>query len=124
VASGSEFVATRIDVSAYAAAPPSYPPPYAPPPQVIVEPQPVAGLVLGTVIVAGLFFLLVRDHDGHVYRYPYYGPYYRHYYNPEYRPYPGPYHDVPVRWGYDRRDAPGHRHGNHGRDEERSGDDD
>src|SRR5207244_8820766 len=73
-------------------------------------PQPIAGIVLGTIFVAGLLFLLVRDHDGHFYRYPYYGPYYRHYYRPEYRPYRGPDRDAPVRWGNGGRDgraAPG-----------------
>ncbi|TMI87184.1 MAG: hypothetical protein E6H00_16330 [Bacillati bacterium ANGP1] len=103
VASGSEFVATRIDVVGRAVAPA---PPYAPPPpQVVYEPQPIAGIVLGTIFVAGLLFLLVRDHDGHFHRYPYYGPYYRHYYRPEYRPYRGPHHDAPVRWGHSGRDG-------------------
>ena len=123
VASGSEFVATRIDVVAQVAVVP------APPPTVVVEPLPVAGIVLGTIIVAGLVFLLVRDYDGRFYRYPYYGPYHRAYYRPEYRPYRGPYRDAPARWGDLRRDAPTYRDGrnqgrpgygefgNHGRDQ-------
>ncbi|HKV44143.1 MAG TPA: hypothetical protein VJT32_05625, partial [bacterium] len=53
--------------------------------------MPIVGLVLGTIVVAGLVYLLTRDDDAHFYRYPYYGPYYRHYYRPEYRPYFGPY---------------------------------
>ena len=113
VASGSEFVATRIDVVGHAAA---AAPPYAPPPQVVVEAQPIAGIVLGTIFVAGLLFLLVRDHDGHFYRYPYYGAYYRHYYRPEYRPYRGPDHDAPVRWGNAGRDGRDPRGDRGGRD--------
>jgi len=113
VASGNEFVATRIDVSAYASVPAPYAPP---PPQVVVEPQPIAGIVLGTIFVAGLLFLLVRDHDGHFSRYPYYGQYYRHYYRPEYRPYRGPYHDAPVRWGNGGRDGRGAGDDRGGRD--------
>ena len=116
VASGSEFVATRIDVVGHAAA---AAPPYAPPPQVVVEAQPIAGIVLGTIFVAGLLFLLVRDHDGHFYRYPYYGGYYRHYYRPEYRPYRGPSHDAPVRWGNGGRDGRDPRGDRGGRDLER-----
>jgi hypothetical protein len=50
---------------------------------------------LGTIIVAGLLFLLARgeDEDEHVhfYRYPCYGQYYHYYYRPEYRPYFGPF---------------------------------
>ncbi len=84
LASGSEFLATRIDVIAQVYVAP-------PPPTVVVEPLPIEGIVLGTIIVAGLAFLLARDYDGHYYRYPYYGPYYRYYYRPEYRPYFGPF---------------------------------
>ncbi len=86
LASGNEFVATRIDVVAQVYVAP-------PPPAVVVEPLPIEGIVLGTIIVAGLVFLLARDYDGHYYRYPYYGPYYHYYYRPKYRPYFGP---VPV----------------------------
>jgi hypothetical protein len=53
------------------------------------SPVPIWGVVLGTVIAAGLLYLIVHGPDGHYYRYPYYGEYYRHYYHPEYRPYTG-----------------------------------
>ncbi len=88
VASGSEFVATRIDVVGRAAVAP-----VAPAPVTVIEqqPLPIEGIVLGTIFVAGLLFLLTRDDDDHFYRYPYYGAYYRHYYRPEYRPYRGYY---------------------------------
>jgi hypothetical protein len=88
VASGSEFVATRIDIIGGVVAAPA--PPADPVPQAI-SPLPLVGIVLGTIIVAGLLYLLVRDNDDHYYRYPYYGPYYRHYYRPEYRSYYGSY---------------------------------
>jgi hypothetical protein len=54
-------------------------------------PVPIWGIVLGTVIVAGLLYLVVHGPDGGYYRYPYYGEYYQHYYHPEYRPYTGFY---------------------------------
>ncbi len=85
LASGNEFTVTRIDVIGPAAA--AYPAP----PAAVVAPLPIVGIILGTIVVAGLVYLLVRDHDGRYYRYPYYGPYYRYYYRPEYRPYLGPY---------------------------------
>ena len=85
VPTGNEFRATRIDVLGPVAVVP------APPPQVVAAPLPIAEIVLGTIVVAGLVYLLVRDNDGRYYRYPYYGPYYRHYYRPEYRFYFGPY---------------------------------
>lgn len=88
LATGSEFVATRIDVAAASVAVP--PPPESPPAPAIAS-LPIAGIVLGTIIVAGLVYLLVRDGYGHYYRYPYYGPYYHYYYRPWYRPYVGPY---------------------------------
>jgi hypothetical protein len=83
VATGSQFTATRIDVTGPAAAPA--------PTEVGVAPVPIWGVVLGTVVVAGLVYLLVHGPDGGYYRYPYYGDYYRHYYHPEYRPYLGAY---------------------------------
>ena len=97
VASGNQLVATRIDVLGPAAAgpppvvavPQSYPAPE-PAPAEVVSPLPIVGIVLGTLIVAGLVYLLTRDHDRY-YRYPYYGGYYHHYYRPEYRPYLGSY---------------------------------
>jgi hypothetical protein len=58
---------------------------------VVAAPVPIWGVVLGTVLVAGLLYLIVHGPDGHYYRYPYYGEYYRHYYHPEYRPYTGFY---------------------------------
>ena len=56
-----------------------------------VSPVPLWGIVLGTIIVAGLLYLIVHGPDGGYYRYPYYGEYYRHYYRPGYRPYTGFY---------------------------------
>ena len=92
IASGSQFVATRIDVAGEAAVV-SPRPPVAPAPESAVAPAPlpIAGIVLGTIVVAGLLYLLVHDRDGLYCRYPYHGAYYRHYYRPEYRPYAGPY---------------------------------
>ncbi len=89
LASGNEFVATRIDVIGQAAA--VVDSPVVAPATVIVEPLPIEGIILGTIIVAGLLFLLARDEDEHFYRYPYYSLYHRYYYRPEYRPYLGPY---------------------------------
>ena len=56
-----------------------------------VSPVPIWGIVLGTVIVAGLLYLLVHGPDDVYYRYPYYGEYYQYYYRPYYRPYIGYY---------------------------------
>jgi hypothetical protein len=56
-----------------------------------VAPVPIWGIVLGTIIVAGLLYLLVHGPDGVYYQYPYYGEYYQYYYRPEYRPYTGYY---------------------------------
>jgi hypothetical protein len=92
-ASSNDFVATRIDVIGEAAVVP--PPPAAPVEEVSADPLPIAGIVLGTIFVAGLVYLLTRDYDGRFYRYPYYGSYYRHYYRPEYRPYFGGYPGLP-----------------------------
>jgi hypothetical protein len=89
LASGNEFTATRIDVVAQAVGAPL--PPASASYPAVTTPLPVVGIVLGTIVVAGLVYLLTRDDDGHFYRYPYYGPYYRHYYRPEYRPYFGFY---------------------------------
>ena len=97
VASGNQLVATRIDVLGPAvavpppvvAAPPPFPAPD-PAPAEIASPLPIVGIVLGTIVVAGLIYLLTHDHDGRYYRYPYYGAYHHHYYRPEYRPYLGP----------------------------------
>ncbi len=87
LASGNEFVATRIDVTGQPVAAP-------PPAPAAASPLPIVGIVLGTIVVAGLLYLLVHGPDGHYYRYPYYGPYHRYYYRPEYRPYRGPYPSV------------------------------
>lgn len=86
VASGNQFIATRIDTTAQALVAP-----VAPVQQEAVSPLSLAGVVLGTIALAGLIYLLVRDQGGHYYRYPYYGDYYRYYYRPEYRVYTGPY---------------------------------
>jgi hypothetical protein len=56
-----------------------------------LSPVPIWGIVLGTIIVAGLIYLLVHGPDGGYYRYPYYGEYYGQYYRPQYRPYTGYY---------------------------------
>jgi hypothetical protein len=56
-----------------------------------VSPVPIWGVVLGTIIVAGLLYLLVHGPDGAYYRYPYYGQYYGYYYHSSYRPYTGYY---------------------------------
>jgi hypothetical protein len=107
----SELVITRIDAVGQGYAPP--PPqtaPYAPAPYPYQTPvpysypapypayyaPPLLGLVLGTIVVAGLVYLLVRQPSGVLYRYPYYGPYYRHYYQPIYRPYYGPLRYAPA----------------------------
>jgi hypothetical protein len=88
MASGNEFEATRIDIVGRAV----IPPPAVPAPAAVAPaPLPILGIVLGTILIAGLVYLLVRDHDGSFYRYPYYGAYYHHYYQPYYRPYVGPY---------------------------------
>jgi hypothetical protein len=83
VASDSEFVATRIDAKAQVVPDPA-------PVQPAINPLPIVGIVLGTIVVAGLVYLLVRD-DGSYYRYPYYGSYFGYYYRPGYQPYLGWY---------------------------------
>jgi hypothetical protein len=92
IAGENTFTATRIDVYASAAPQPSSP---APVPAYVAVPS-LAGVVLGTIVVAGLVFLLVRGYDGRLYHYPYYGPYYRTYYRPAYRPYAGPLVGAPA----------------------------
>jgi hypothetical protein len=87
VANGNEFVATRIETAAPAAPAVAAGPG---PIQAGIDPLPIAGIVLGTIAVAGLIYLLVRD-GAHYYRYPYYGPYYSYYYSPLYQPYYGYY---------------------------------
>jgi hypothetical protein len=87
VANGNEFVATRIDATAQGVTAPVV---TAAPVQTAIDPLPIVGVVLGTIAVAGLIYLLVRDNDRY-YRYPYYGDYYGYYYHPEYRPYLGWY---------------------------------
>jgi hypothetical protein len=87
-ANGNDFAAVQIEVSGAAYGPASPPPPapaYGP------SPLPIVGVVLGTIVVAGLIFLLVHGPDGGYYRYPYYGAYYHYYYRPYYRPYYGYY---------------------------------
>ena len=118
---GSELLITRVDAAAQAYAPPApttyapapypaptytpapYPAPYpypypvpVPTPAPAYYAPPLVGVVLGTIIVAGLVYLLVRHPGGALYRYPYYGSYYRHYYRPVYRPYFGPYRYAPA----------------------------
>jgi len=55
------------------------------------SPVPIWGIVLGTIVIAGLLYLIVHGPDGGYYRYPYYGAYYQYYYRPWYRPYYGFY---------------------------------
>jgi hypothetical protein len=136
---GNELVITRLDaavvppqpVAPYAPAPyapaPYAPAPYAPGPYaplpyapahvpaapiVSVTPAfapPLVGVVLGTIVVAGLVYLLVRHPSGALYRYPYYGPYYRVYYRPVYRPYYGPLFYTPAYTYGPYRWCPGYR---------------
>jgi len=82
-ASGNQLVATAVTVTGPVAA--------APVTAEIVAPLPIWGAVLGTVVVAGLLYLVVHGPDGYYYRYPYYGGYYRYYYHSWYRPYTGFY---------------------------------
>ena len=111
---------SRIDAAGQAYAPAPSPVPYAPsapypsvatpfgPVTPVVAP-PLVGVVLGTIVVAGLVYLLVRHPSGVLYRYPYYGFYRRAYYRSVYRPYYGPlrfapaYRYGPYRWcAFDR----------------------
>jgi hypothetical protein len=73
-----------------------YPVPVPTPAPTYYGPPPLVGAVLGTIIVAGLVYLLVRHPGGHLYRYPYYGSYYNYYYRPVYRPYYGPFRYAPA----------------------------
>lgn len=135
-AAGNELLITRMDVAAQPYGPPAtapyappatyapapyptpypgqypatYPAPYAyPAPVPAYAPPPLVRAVLGTIVVAGLVYLLVRHPGGALSRYPYYGPYYRHYYRPVYQPYYGPlrfapaYVYGPYRWCPDNR---------------------
>ena len=94
------WVAERVDVYVAAAQPPQSPAPtYSSVPSWL-------GIVLGTVIVGGLVYLLVRGHDGAVHRYPYSGPHGPYGGGPYYGPadrYPhqyDPYHGGPYPYGY------------------------
>ncbi|HLY23056.1 MAG TPA: hypothetical protein VKT83_11385 [bacterium] len=80
---GSEFIATQIDVTG--------PVPVLAASQTAIAPMPLLGTVLGTVLVAGLLYLISHNASGGYYRYPYYGAYYHHYYSARYRPYGGYY---------------------------------
>jgi hypothetical protein len=53
-----------------------------------------AAIVLGTIVVGGLVYLLLRGADGAFYRYPYRAP--GAYPHPAYRPYVGPYTRAPA----------------------------
>ena len=70
------------------AAPSGYPYPIYPYPAGPADYPPLAGNVMGTILVGGLNYLLVSGANG-FYWYPYYGPYYRYYYRPYYHPYYG-----------------------------------
>src|SRR5579864_1138144 len=80
---GSQFSATQIDVTGPAAVVPA--------PSAAVSPLPIVGTVLGTIVAAGLVYLIVHGPDDGYYRYPYYGAYYHYYYRPQYGPYRGYY---------------------------------
>jgi len=103
VASGNQFLATQIAVTAAGVETPAPAGPAAPAGPVDAgqgnddgagTPIPIDGNVLGTVDVGGLAYLLVQGPDGLYYRYPYYGTYYSYYYQPFYAPYYGPYSPV------------------------------
>ena len=105
----NQWVAERVDVYVATTTAPTYPAPASAPTFSTVPPW--LGIVVGTIIVGGLVYLLVRGHDGAVHRYPYsrqydqqYGPYYGPYpyqYDPYQRgPYPnGPYQYDPYQRG-------------------------
>jgi hypothetical protein len=78
----NQWVAERVDV--YVAATPA---PTSPAPTYSSVP-PWLGIVLGTIVVGGLVYLLVRGHDGVVHRYPYSGPYDQYRGGPNYGPSP------------------------------------
>lgn len=71
---------------------------------IIAVAPPIVGTVLGVVVVNNLQYVVTRDADGHMYRYPYYGPYRQVYYRPAYRPYRGDFANAPVRQGDERWD--------------------
>jgi hypothetical protein len=73
-----------------------YPVPVPTPAPTYYAPPSLVGVVLGTIVVAGLLYLLVRHPGGALYRYPYYGSYYRYYYRPVYAPYYGPLRYAPA----------------------------
>jgi len=83
VPNGDQFSATQVAVTG--------PAPMPAPPSAAISPLPLVGVVLGTVVDAGLVYLLVHGPDGGYYRYPYYGDYYRYYYRAGYRPFTGAY---------------------------------
>ncbi|HLJ66573.1 MAG TPA: hypothetical protein VKX16_04355, partial [Chloroflexota bacterium] len=83
VADANQFSATQIVVTGPVAT--------APAPAASISPVPIVGVVLGTIVAAGVVYLLVHGPDGGYYRYPYYGSYYRFYYHAGYRPYTGYY---------------------------------
>ena len=86
---GGQFMIAQLTVRTAASGPQS--PPYAPAPPQPSGPAPaITGTVLGTIIVAGVPYLLVQGPNGAFYRYPYYGDFHRMYYQPAYRPYVGP----------------------------------
>jgi hypothetical protein len=63
---GDQLVAERVDV--YGATAPVAP---VSPPPVYTGISPLAGVILGTIAVAGLVWLLIRTHDGREWRVPY-----------------------------------------------------
>lgn len=107
MARGGQIVLVRLEVASTPV--PAYPPvtppiaPAAAPPYPPAAPVPIytpapspAAVVLGTVLVGGLVYLLIRAADGTLYRYPYAAPYAGAYQRPVYRPYVGPYARVPA----------------------------
>src|SRR5262249_35861533 len=71
----------------------------------------IVGTVLGVVIIDNHQYVLSRDAEGHLYRYPYYGPYHQVYYRPVYHRYDGiyvqngAYRSAPVRQRDRHRDT-------------------
>jgi hypothetical protein len=80
---------------------------------IISAAQAITGSILGVVVVNNYQYLAVRDRDGRINRYPYYGPYRSYYsgrYHPATRTYVGTFASAavraPVAQGYARWDAP------------------
>ncbi len=104
----NQWVAERVDVYVAATTVPTYAAPASAPTYSTVPPW--LGIVVGTIIVGGVVYLLVRGHDGAVHRYPYSGQYGQQY-GPYYGPYPyqyDPYQRGPYQRGPYQRDPYGY----------------